>query len=222
LTGTGAVAAWGAAFVATHLLLSHPLRAPIAARTGARGFMILYSLVALVTFVGMVVALRSARAEAPLWSAPRGLWDFAALLMWFAAILLAGSFRRNPAMETVGRTQGGATIAAPLGVQRITRHPMMWSFAIWAIVHIALIGRPADIALGVTILVMALVGAAGQDRKKAALLGEQWTAYESQTSFVPFGRGLASPGLFALIVGTLIFLVATRLHPIPVGVWQWI
>lgn len=222
MTGAAAVGAWGAAFVATHLLMSHPLRAPIAAKTGPRGFVILYSLVSLVTFVGMVMALRNAPAEAPLWIAPRGLWDLAAVLMWFAAILLAGSFRRNPAMDTLGRTRGGAAIAAPSGVQRITRHPMMWSFAIWAIVHIALIARPADIALGVTILVMALVGAAGQDRKKAALLGDQWTAYEAVTSFVPFGRGLASPGAFALIVGTLIFLLATRLHPVLVGPWQWL
>ena len=64
MTGAAAVGAWGAAFVATHLLMSHPLRAPIAAKTGPRGFVILYSLVSLVTFVGMVMARLSIIAAA--------------------------------------------------------------------------------------------------------------------------------------------------------------
>jgi uncharacterized membrane protein len=38
------------AFVGSHLLLSHPLRPVLAARLGKRGFLGLYSLVALATF----------------------------------------------------------------------------------------------------------------------------------------------------------------------------
>jgi hypothetical protein len=39
---------------------------------------------------------------------------------------------------------------------------------------------------------------------------------------VPFTRGLASPGLFAFIGGTLFLLVAAWLHPMAVGPWRWI
>ncbi len=40
------------AFVGTHLLMSHPLRAGLVARLGERGFAGVYSLVAFATLVG--------------------------------------------------------------------------------------------------------------------------------------------------------------------------
>jgi hypothetical protein len=39
---------------------------------------------------------------------------------------------------------------------------------------------------------------------------------------VPFGRGPAFPGWFALVGGLVLFVAATWLHPIPVGLWRWI
>ena len=46
------------AFVGSHFLLSHPLRAPLVARLGTGPFMGLYSLVALASFAWLVVAYR--------------------------------------------------------------------------------------------------------------------------------------------------------------------
>ena len=39
---------------------------------------------------------------------------------------------------------------------------------------------------------------------------------------IPFTRGFAYPGTFALLVGTLLYLGITWLHPVRVGVWRWI
>ena len=50
----------GLVFVGTHFLLSHPLRAPLVAQLGERGFLILYSLVAIVTLGWLVIAYRAA------------------------------------------------------------------------------------------------------------------------------------------------------------------
>ena len=72
------------------------------------------------------------------------------------------------------------------------------------------------------ILLLALIGSALQDRKKAGLMGETWHEWTAQTAFVPFTRGVAYPGTFALVGGTILYLAATWLHPIPVGVWRWI
>ena len=192
------------------------------ARLGARGFSLVYSAVSLLTFVMMVRAYKAGPDEAPLWAAPPAIWIVAAIVMWLASVLLAGSLRKNPAMLGMSGGHEPVAIAAPRGVFRITRHPLMWAFALWAIVHIVVIARPADIALAVTILSLALIGAAGQDRKKAVQLGQSWTDWRRATSFVPFGRGLALPDFFSLVAGTAIFLLATWLHPIPVGVWQWL
>ncbi len=99
---------------------------------------------------------------------------------------------------------------------------MMWSFALWAAVHLAVIAMPKALVLDGAIILLALLGAAGQDRKKSQLMGERWHEWVAQTAFVPFSRGVANPGLVALLGGTLLFFVATWAHPVPAGFWRWI
>ncbi|GLR46931.1 NnrU protein [Sphingomonas astaxanthinifaciens DSM 22298] len=215
------VAGFGAAFIATHLLMSHPLRQPLAKRLGNAGFQALYSVIALVTFGGMVWARKGAGPEPLLWQPQPWAWIVAAFLTWSAAMLLVGSFRRNPAMVTFG-PGSEVKIGAPSGVFRITRHPMMWGFALWAISHILVHPEPSAITLALVVLIMALAGSAGQDVKKRRHLGVAWEQWVARTSFMPFGRGLHGPGAFAAVGGTLLWLGATWLHPMPVGLWQWL
>ena len=203
------------AFVGSHLLLSHPLRRPLARRLGERAFQGLYSLIAFATLGPMIYFYWAIGDEPPLWQLGEWAWIAGALLMWFASILLVGSFRGNPAMVGSRGPRGG-----PSGVFGITRHPMMWSFAIWAAVHLALIGTAKAMVLDGAILLLALVGAMGQDRKKAHQMGDNWHEWTAQTAFVPFARGLANPGALALIGGTILFLLATWLHPMPIGIWR--
>jgi uncharacterized membrane protein len=139
------------------------------------------------------------------------------LLMWLASILFVGSFIGNPALPGARGPAGG-----PTAVFRITRHPMMWSFAIWAAVHLMILGQPKSLFLDGAIILLALAGAAGQDHKKAHAMGEAWHEWTAQTAFVPFTRGLAYPGTVALVGGTLLFLIATWAHPVPAGIWRWI
>src|SRR3546814_12840930 len=78
------------------------------------------------------------------WVAPPWFWDVATLLMLFASVLLAGSLRGNPAaVNPKGRID---LPDRPHGVYAITRHPMMWAFIIWALVHMALWGRPPTLS----------------------------------------------------------------------------
>ena len=218
MNAVAATAAFGAAFVATHLLMSHPLRQPLAKALGGKAFQGVYSLVALATFGGMIWARTQAGPEEWLWRPPAWDWAVAALLTWFASILLVGSFVRNPAMVTFG-PGGEVRIGEPSGVMRITRHPMMWSFAFWAVSHMLIHPEPSALVVAVTVLVMALVGAAGQDVKKRRHLGQAWAEWVAKTSYLPFGRGFALPGWFAFIGGTILWVAATWAHPLPVGVW---
>jgi uncharacterized membrane protein len=153
-----------------------------------------------------------------LWDATSdAAWIVASLVMWFASILLVGSFIKNPALPASPGPKGG-----PTGVFRITRHPMMWSFAIWAAVHLAVVAMPKELVLDGAILILALAGAAGQDRKKARQFGEAWHEWTAQTAFVPFTGGVAYPGTVALAGGTIFFFVVTWIHPIHAGFWRWI
>lgn len=204
-------------FVATHFLLSHPLRRPLVRALGERGFQGLYSLIALILFGAMIYFYRVIGREPPLWDAGQSGWIAATLLMWLGSILFVGSFTGNPALPGARGPRGG-----PSGVFSITRHPMMWGFAIWAAVHLTVIAMPKALVFDSALIILALFGAAAQDRKKAGYMGDAWHEWTAQTAFVPFTRGVAYPGTVALARGTLLFLIATWAHPVPAGIWRWL
>ena len=204
-------------FVGLHFLLSHPLRASLVRAMGEGLFRALYSFIALATFGGMIWYYHSIGREPQIWPVSESYWIIGALLLWLGSILFVGSFVGNPALPGARRPGG-----APRGVFAITRHPMMWGFALWAITHLLVIATAKALVFDSAIILLALLGSAMQDRKKKALMGETWHEWSAQTAFVPFTRGLASPGLFAFLGGTVLLLIATWLHPMPVGPWRWI
>jgi uncharacterized membrane protein len=209
------------AFVGTHFLMSHPLRGPMVKALGANGFQIVYSLVSFATLGAAVYGFREAPIGMPLWVAGDGLNILATAIMFVASVLLAGSFIGNPALPQPGADKLAAQPAR--GVFAITRHPMMWSFALWSLAHVLVSPRPAVIVLTAFIAFLALGGAAGQDHKKAKLMGDSWQGWVSRTSFM---LKPAWPGRTALIGGTLIWLAASWAHPFlgapTAGLWLWL
>jgi uncharacterized membrane protein len=221
-----------AVFVGTHFLMSHPLRARMVAALGNAGFPIVYSLISLASFFWAIVAFREAPISVPLWNIGDLIWWIATVLMLIGSILFAGSIAGNPALP---RPDAAALAKAPVhGVFAITRHPMMWGFAIWGVVHILASGQMRTIILAIGLIFLALVGSAGQDRKKAMLMGDDWADWRNRTSFIPFGNqvsGTASwrtawPGRRNILLGLLLWLGASWLHPYfggPIaGLFRWI
>lgn len=223
--------AFSATFVGSHFLLSHPLRRPLVGALGEKGFLALYSLVAFATLGGMAWAYPRTPVGAPLWSVGDGIWALATVLMLAASVMLLGSLVRNPAMPGAAN----AASAQARGVYAITRHPMLWAFAIWGMVHILVYPVTRNIIVALAIIVLSLAGAALQDRKKAALDPQGWPAWEGRTSYWPFaailqGRarigGFSGFGAHALGGGLLVWLLATWAH-IPLagraaGIWRWL
>jgi uncharacterized membrane protein len=205
-------------FVGTHFLLSHPLRGPLVRAVGAGPFQGIYSLVALLTFGSMIYFYRIIGREPQLWVAGDALWIFASLLMWVGSILFVGSFVRNPALPGARMERG----LRPTGVFGITRHPMMWGFASWAITHLIVVGTAKAMVFDGAILILAIFGSIGQDAKKRKLMGERFHEWTAQTAFIPFSRGFANPGMVALVGGTLLFFLATWAHPVPAGFFRWV
>jgi uncharacterized membrane protein len=218
-------------FVGTHFALSHPLRAPLVGRIGERGFQIVYSVVALATFILMVRAYHGMPDELPLWAVGDILWGFATLLVLVASILFVGSLIGNPALAAPGAAKAAAAPAR--GVFAITRHPMMWGFALWAIAHALVVPTMAQLILSGALILLAIGGSLGQDSKKAKLMGAAWQDWRSRTAFVPFSGQLsgrlgwadAMPRPHALFGGIVVWLVATWAHDalgyMAAGVWRW-
>ena len=206
------------AFVGTHLAMSHPLRLRLVQNLGENGFRIVYSVISFLTLGWMIFAYRAVRNSSPLWIAPEWWWPVASGIMLIASILLVGSLVRNPAFPHPGAEKQAARPAS--GVFAITRHPMNWSFMIWALVHLSLWGSPENLIVTVGILILSLVGSIGQDRKKLAAIGESWRGWMQRTSFVPFGALLAgraswraaAPGWVALAGGFAFWLAITWWH----------
>lgn len=230
MSGTGEVAAAAAAFVGSHFALSHPLRAPLVRALGQRGFLLGYVVVAFATLGWLAEAFRRAPMGELWWPVGDGLWAVATVVMLVASVLLMGSLVRNPAMPS-----GGAPAAAPgeaRGVFSVTRHPMMWSFALWSAAHLLVMPYLANAILVGAVAVLALAGAALQDRKKGRLEPERWRAWEARTSFWPFAAIVQNRARFggfgahALGGGVVLWLAATWAH-IPLagwaaGVWRWV
>jgi len=218
------------AFVGSHFLLSHPLRAPIVRAIGELPFQGIYSLVALATFGWLALAFRAVPAEAPFWAVGDGLWITATVIMFFASVMFVGSLFGNPALP--GPPRAASASPEPRGVFRVTRHPMMWSFTLWGVAHILVAPTPANIVLAKTIIILALVGAALQDRKKEKLQPDTWRAWEAHTSYWPLGAILSGrvkftpAGVVPAVGGIALWLAATWAHlplaGMPAGIWRWI
>lgn len=226
MTGLGGLVLASTGFVGTHFAMSHPLRAGLARVLGERGFALVYSAVSIALLWAMSRFYGLAMAEAPnrYWDAGQAGWIVATVLMLVGSILFVGSLRRNPAFPNPSKPV--TSIGPARGVFAITRHPMMWGFAIWALVHAIVLPTAASLVISAAIAILALGGAYGQDHKKEKLVGDPWRDWMRRTSFVPFGRGFASPGGFALVGGTLLWLAATWAHGAlghrPAGIWAFL
>lgn len=218
-----------AAFVGTHFAMSHPLRAAMVGKLGKKGFSGVYSLVSFATLAWVAYAYHMAAKGAPVWTPGDGPWIVSTVLMWLASVLLVGSLARNPALPDPNAARN---LDRPVeGVFAITRHPMMWGFALWGAAHIIAMPTPAQIVLAGSIMLLALAGARGQDAKKERLMGAGWKGWEARTSYWPFalplsgraGWGKTLPSAKVLLLGTALWLGVTYAHgAIGAGIWRWL
>jgi uncharacterized membrane protein len=120
-----------------------------------------------------------------------------AIIMLPAFLFFAAGFLRNPTAV------GGETLAGQQvrGIQRITRHPMLWSFALWALVHVIGNGDVASLIFFGTFAISAFLGMPSIDRKLAARSPEAAAKLRAETSILPFGAILA--GRNRLVLGEI-------------------
>lgn len=213
-----------AAFLATHFVSSTPLRGALAGAMGEKAYQAVYSLAAFATLGWMIWAYGKAPIEV-LWP---GLRLVPAFVMPFAFILMAcGLLSRNPTLVGAGRLLKREDAAS--GILRITRHPLMWGFALWAGAHILARGELKATVFFGSFLVLALLGALSIDRRRAASAGEDWKRFASATSFVPLAaiasgrnRFVASEiGLRNPALGLALYALVFWFHPVLFGARAW-
>jgi uncharacterized membrane protein len=128
-----------ALFVGTHFFMSHPARGRLVRTFGDKGFQGFYSLVSLLTFGWMIWVYRQAPTSEMAWAPTDVIWIVSSLLTVLASVLFLGSFIGNPVITPP--TEEALAAQEPAGALRVTRHPMMWGFALWGIGHILVAPR---------------------------------------------------------------------------------
>jgi len=198
------------------------LRDRVVARIGDGPFRGVFSVLSIAAIVFLVRAW-SASPTTQLWFAPDWLrWVLVVAMLPAFLLFVASVSQPNPTM--IGPP--GATARPPRGMTRVTRHPMLWSFAIWAAVHIVGNGDTASIVFFGAFLVTALAGMPSIDAKLARRDPSTWQALSASTSILPFaaivaGRNRFVPREFGWqtpVIAVIAWVALLLLHPVLFGV----
>jgi uncharacterized membrane protein len=185
MTGTSDHVLYAAiVFLAIHLLPGTPLRGQAVRALGEGGYRGLFSLFSAVVLVWMAMAYAGAPHE-ELW--PQWPWTrwVPLFVMPFALILFVCSLTtRNPSMAGMERAVDPQFAVG--GILTVTRHPMLWSFALWALAHLPSNGDRASLWLFGSLALLALAGMAIIDRRKGEEIGAAWGPILMRTSAIPF------------------------------------
>ncbi len=174
-------------FLAIHLLISGTrARDAITGAIGERTYMGLFSLASVVVIAWLCIAYNMAQSSAQnafLYDLGPAVRDLAIPVVLLAFLIgVPGLMMPNP--TSVG--QAGAVANDVHGILRVTRHPFLWSVAIWAGFHLLANGDLASVILFGTFFVLALSGTASIDAKRKRKLGAAWDSFAAKTSNVPF------------------------------------
>lgn len=202
------------AFTVTHVgLSSAPLRGPLVARLGERGFLGLYSLVSFATFVPLVWVYLAAPHTGPrLWANPLGpasLWVLYVLLGVGVTLMVAGLAQPSPA------SIAGPRAAEPHGVHRITRHALFMGFGLVGLLHLIPNGFLSDVAFFGGLPLFVIVGCRHQDQRKRS--DPELRPWLDATPFLPFtGRdtmqGLRELPVRVILLGVAVTVALRWLH----------
>ena len=129
----------GLLFIGTHFgLSSTSLRNTLSARLGERGYLALYSVLALVTISYLIWLYGELPRYDYFWMPSPELYLVPKIIMPIALILAVGGFMvpnpTNVGAEKLLTEPAQGDLAR--GVTRITRHPFQWGVVLWASSHL--------------------------------------------------------------------------------------
>lgn len=207
-----------------HFAVAGALRPKLVGAVGEKFFRAAFAVASVFGIVWLVREFNAA-PQIEMWQTFPGAPAPAAVLVFLAFLLAAlAAGPKNP-------TSVPAAIKAPgkfplHGVFRITRHPMLWAFSLWAVAHLLVNTDAAAMLFFGVILMTALNGMVSIDRKRALAAPESWRAFAAQTSVLPFGAILAGRTQLVLAelsglrlgLGVGLFLLFFLGHGVLIGV----
>jgi uncharacterized membrane protein len=185
LTGWNELIFAFALFFLSHIIPVRPtIREWLIRHIGKALYLAAYSVLSIILFVWLIVAV----GRAPYLS----LWPFAPWQLWipnvampFVCLLLAfGMAAPNP-LSIASRNDKSFDPDHP-GIAGVTRHPVLWAAALWAFAHIVPNGDLAHVLLFGLFSAFSIVGMLAIDaRNQRALGAANWRRLSHRTSQVP-------------------------------------
>lgn len=206
-----------AVFVVAHVApAATGLRAAAVARIGRRAYVAAYSALSLAALGWLIsAALRAPYLE--LWAPSRTLALVPLAVMPVACVLLtAGALRPNPL--SVSFAAGAADPTRP-GVLALTRHPVLWAFALWTGSHAAANGDAASVLLfggfaAFAVGFMPVLEARARRRGEAAAFALTEGPAAARLARAASGRFAAE-----VAAGLALFALLLALHGPVLGAW---
>ncbi|MDJ0948308.1 MAG: NnrU family protein [Alphaproteobacteria bacterium] len=216
------------AFVGVHFLTRAPIRARVVAGIGELNWLALFSAVSIALLIWVIWAYSDA-PYVELW--PDTVWArwLALLVMPVSLVLIAcGYLTPNPSIAGAG----GSVLTSDepaRGIIKVTRHPLMWGIALWALCHIPANGDAASVILMGSMAGLALIGMPSMDAKLRTRKGHDWERLEGITSTLPFaailqGRTrvtLGEIGWWRIGIGLALYVAFLLVHEWAIGVPPW-
>lgn len=189
-------------FVGVHVIPMMPeWRAALVRRLGEGGYKAAFSVLALVSLIGAIIAYRFT-PHVLLWSSPQPLRAITAILMLAAVLLFAGA-KGVPWFK------------------RIVRHPMLWGIGLLGVAHLLANGEVAGVILFGGLAAFGFAWQPLTDRRDAAVDPAGWQETRQTTSLWPFAKWRARNDpvtLRPLIIGVIVYVALVLLHPWLFGV----
>jgi uncharacterized membrane protein len=199
------------------------VRAWLVARLGERTFRALYSLVVGLGFLGTIWAYTQA-PYSELW--PSFVWTrYVPLVTMPVAVffVVAGLTTRTPTQIGADDTLSGGLPAT--GILRVTRHPQLWGYVLFAVSHLPPNGDAAALLFFGSFGALAVLGMVHIEHRRRAAHGLAWEAFITHTSILPFGAiierrntlELREIGLWRLALAVGLYLGLLFGHPLLFG-----
>lgn len=223
------LAAAALAFFALHRIVSGShVRDRIVALLGETPFRRMFALASLACLIWLWLGFLSARTSP--WNGvlftPHAALAILQVPFQLLAFLLivAGVTTRNPTIAGMGAAVSDRGIVR--GVLRISRHPFLWGIALFAVGHMLVDPGVAAWGFFGTLLVLALTGTLSIDAKRHRAFGDDWKAFATATSNVPFqaiatGRQrlkLGEIGWWRPLLAVTLYALLILAHPYLFGV----
>ena len=199
-------------FLLAHVVPARPsIRQRLVGRVGERAYLAAYSLLSLALLAWVIWAAYRA-PYIGVWTPQRWHYAIPLAVMPVALVMLAAGFLQpNPLSVTLRRQPFDPDRP---GIVAVTRHPVLWGFALWGASHVPPNGDVVSLILFGGATVFAGVGMWVADRRARRSLGDtDWRALAGRTSVIPFaaivsGRSRLRPSprlVWACLVGIALF-----------------